>query len=98
MKTTYVVSAWKVPIEANTAPSTQLAPTAHAGVPKRGWTSASFWKNTPSRAIAKNTRVQVSVELIEALNIESTITSAISFAAQGPSTASTASAATRGDF
>src|SRR5262245_32095366 len=98
MNTTYVISAVNVPVAANTAPSAQLTPTDHAGVPKRGCTSASFLKKRPSRAIAKKTRVQVSVELIEALNIETTITSAISLAAQGPTTASTASAATRGDF
>ena len=71
------------------------ATTANAGVPNLGCTSASFSKNTPSCAMAKYMRGDVSVRPFAALNIETRITAAMSLPAAGPKSAVMASAAMR---
>ena len=85
-KTAYVRSVSKVPDAASTIDQTVVAATATCGVPKRGCTRPSDATNTPSRAIAKNTREAVSTRALAALNIETSATAAISFEAIGPNT------------
>src|SRR5439155_45630 len=61
----------------------------------RGCTSASPWRNTPSRAIAKYIRGPVRASPFAALKMETKITSVTSFAAAGPNSRCITSAATR---
>src|SRR5215469_34484 len=80
-------------MQASTADQAPSARIAKAGVRKRGWTSASLRKKSPSFDIAKKTRGAVSATLLIELNTEIRMVSAISLADDGFSTAATAAAA-----
>ena len=90
-------SCSNVPDRASSAAHPALTATAKAGVPNRGCTSASARKNTPSRAMAKYIRGPVSASPFAALKIDTRITNVTSFAAAGPNSACTTSAAIRSD-
>src|SRR5207244_6515680 len=93
--TTYVNSCSNVPLSASTVAHTALVATASAGVPKRGCTSASPWRNTPYRAIAKYIRGPGGASPFAALKMETKMASVTSFAAAGPNSPCITSAATR---
>src|ERR1700739_2664902 len=59
---------------------------AAAGVPKRGWTSASFLKKRSSLAMAKKTRGAVSMTLLVELKVAMRMVAATNLPAHGPST------------